>query len=685
MSTAPSMRAAADPFAGIKIPPVPEPPAGFSAISIRQMTTTFRDDVQRCYDAIIKIPSSSNDIRKQKYQVLKELRSSVQQFIGIYADEGFRDELVTLINTISAERQALDRMYDTVSRYFGRTPEGFHVVELKSGIGVQPEIKVDLAEVQRDLNQLTAGSDKVQVVQILLRRIRKEMTEAAGKLASDASQATEIAKLEKALSIVQHYSDFNLTLQEKLLAFEEIELHEEDPHQVAETKREIDRWGAGEVASLFQACPPVKDLARRLLYVLEDRYYHDPSQSLIDYVKLWPLDWTKLKDVEKSYTEKRCGERVGDLYKLSKEAGMENPLNRLIFDYLFNFYDPKGELRSRYVEKQSDKVSKRCQGLADIGRSMLRLRMNPEGFFALLPGPTPLMPGQCMSLVALMKTAKFSKDKGHLTKLILAEAATFFTQFDMVAFSKDITKFDQLEAPVRAFNQKFKVYFEKQLEAATGEEKTHLWNNLTLLAESLVGNGEFELSGILFSTLKRFDSDKTLQKDSKEFKSLERLFNYAGNFNNLREQIKKREHVGLLSIPWLTLINKDCVVAQSDLEKLRDERKKALIGILGPHAGAFDKIVQANKKGGNPFNDWALMFKSLQALQLPADIYATAKMALEEGLKVETQQQFKTEKLFLHAYASWMAMRIYYKNFRRDPDTQRFIDSIQAVKLEEDT
>src|SRR6185436_5742148 len=194
MSTAPSMRAAADPFAGIKIPPVPEPPAGFSAISIRQMTTTFRDDVQRCYDAIIKIPSSSNDIRKQKYQVLKELRSSVQQFIGIYADEGFRDELVTLINTISAERQALDRMYDTVSRYFGRTPEGFHVVELKSGIGVQPEIKVDLAEVQRDLNQLTAGSDKVQVVQILLRRIRKEMTEAAGKLASDASQATEIAK-----------------------------------------------------------------------------------------------------------------------------------------------------------------------------------------------------------------------------------------------------------------------------------------------------------------------------------------------------------------------------------------------------------------------------------------------------------------------------------------------------------
>ena len=324
-------------------------------------------------------------------------------------------------------------------------------------------------------------------------------------------------------------------------------------------------------------------------------------------MKNWPADYTKLDaKVVATYTPAHREALVKELSELAGGEELEDALSHLLFNYLFNFVDPIGDIRLKEImalptEEARNYALSRLIASSFVVNPTVDVTQRLAQFPDVLKAPSkekvkgvkaPPKAMDSQALIAKLKTKQLSPEECQfLAKIFTDEEARLFLPFDAKALRENPKSFEKLFAPIKTFFDQSGQYFaafldkdKKELTDASGtidpkkqaawdKEKRIIMTNMTLLAHSLIQVGEFNLALKLYA-LTNFQKDQKLvipPQCRKEYLELSELFDSV-NLQKVREHLKERAGEDF-SYPFWTLFAADVDKYKQSIANLSKTRE----------------------------------------------------------------------------------------------------------------
>jgi hypothetical protein len=660
----------------------------------------------------------NNQEKIKKYSELKKLMRLVKESDD--AKPEHLKEKKVFINTINKGLKELKDEYQTNSHWLMLTQKNFHLKEIKPELKQKPDlnqkshIKFDPNNINLTLKQLVnkIGMARVRALLFIVENIEETISNAEQKLSSnilskeDANTImNEIRTLKNSLKKVQQFID-RLPLDEQILAIKQINTVDKNFVQERNLTELFDKNGE-KLATYFlnRRMDHVSLLSSYLSTVLRDRFRMNPSSCCAEMILKWPTDFDKLDSkIKEIYSIDYRMKLIDQLFELSINDHLEKPLTKLVYEYLYNFVDPTGELRKKHIlgmldsqiKDESKKNAMRNHANAQLINSLCWFGAKEE---LLLPQVLEVLeapkiqkfnlsqliqklPNKLLSRVEIFFLAQIFKDEVALVSLT----------FDIKAYIEAPKKHEKLNEGIDNFFQHFQQYFNQMLEeAGSDEKKKNILVNLTILAARLAMLGELNLCCTLFKIIS-FNENKVpnFTKVSDECKkSYGFLQNLVPKPFNMRKLIKDRtENVNCNPYFFHEIIdyekydgannNSRRITRESIENALPKEDYLTLLGKLSTLNNANDLQKWATD---HLFDDLPSLFENLKNLNLNDDVYNNVKNGLEEFVEDELECKLKINSLVRKVATDILLLKICYHGYESAQDTKMVMDKIKNIKM----
>ena len=345
-----------------------------------QLHVLFNNILQTLNDQSTK----NNEGKIKKYNELKKIIRLVKETSDTDEPELSLERKV-FIKKIGEMLKDIKSEYQTNSHWFIATQKNFHLKEIQPELKQKPsdtQLKIDFSDINKTLKLIRDKKciTRVRALMYIAEKIQEKI--------SSSDSLDEIKTLENSLKQVMKFID-RLPLEEQILAIKMINSIDKNVVQERNLSELYDKVGK-KFATYFlrREVGSVNLLVSYLVTILRDRFRVDPSLSCVEMIREWPIRFDNDLKMNKIYTIDYRIKLIDQLFELSKQNAMENPLKNLVFEYLFNLLDPIGELRKKHVveslnsEKmeESQRSIKRNYSMAQLVNSLCWFGANEEIF-----------------------------------------------------------------------------------------------------------------------------------------------------------------------------------------------------------------------------------------------------------------------------------------------------------------